>query len=53
MHLMFLYLVLCLVAGSMASKRALGFWGAVILSVVFTPVIVLFGLLVSAPHDQA
>jgi hypothetical protein len=44
-----LYVVFCLLAGLAGSHRRMGFFGTFLLSVVFTPVLVLLLLILTGP----
>jgi hypothetical protein len=45
------YILACTIIGVAANRRALGFWGGVILAVVITPVLALLILIVTRPHE--
>ena len=47
--LVVLYLVFCVLVGLCGTQRRIGFFGTFILSVLFTPVVALIVLLLTAP----
>jgi hypothetical protein len=44
------YIFLCVLAGIFGRKRAMGFWGGVLFSIMLTPLILLAILLITAPQ---
>jgi hypothetical protein len=46
------YVVFCLLAGLCGSQRRMGFFGTFILSLLFTPVVVLVVLLLTGPSSR-
>jgi len=48
-----IYLIFCLLAGFCGIHRRMGFFGTFLISLVITPVLVLFVLVLTAPSPRA
>ena len=48
-----IYLIFCLLAGFCGIHRRMGFFGTFLISLVITPVLVLFVLILTAPSPRA